>query len=75
MSGAEVEIKYETITLRLPKKVLDAIRTFYGDPKEYLEKDVVDELRADIEAMTGKDLADYLDLQPVFKTILGATAE
>lgn len=61
--------KQETVevTLRLPKALVDFIRTMEGDVEEYLAYTVVDLHMSYVEGIDAKMLMDHFKLKPVFK--------
>lgn len=65
------EIEYEEVTIRVPKRVMDYLRRIYGDAVEHLEYHVVDHVRADLDAMSGRELVGLFGLETVFQTVLG----
>lgn len=67
----EETIEYEQVSLKVPKAVMDYLRRIYGNAIKHLEYTVVDHVRADLEAMSGNQLAGLFGLEPVFKNILG----
>jgi len=82
MQKTELEpIEYETVTLKIPKKVMKLLRDtdYLGETAEkYLEREIVDVVRADIEGgecftPTPSQLVKQYDLNPVFKEILDMT--
>ena len=70
-----LEIEYETVTLRIPKKIMDFLRSmekpWNQTPTEYLEYQLIDEVRADLEAATGEEFIAWFDLATVFYQVLG----
>ena len=64
------EIEFEQVTLKVPKAVMEYLRRIYGDPVKWLEYHAVDLVSADLDAMSGKELAQIFGLQPVFKAVL-----
>ena len=68
------QVQFEEITLKMPKTILDFISRFYGsNPKEHIEREIVNWIRVDLESLTGQDLAEHFDLQETFKKVLGET--
>lgn len=67
-------IEYETVTLQIPKKLMDFLRRTPGgygsSPVAYLEYSIVDMIRADLEGATGEQFIEWNDLGPVFHAIL-----
>ena len=76
-------IEYESVTVKVPKQVMDLLRyaqPITGDtPEQDIEYYVVESVRSrlDVNAFspTAKDLTDKFGLNPVFKEILDATIE
>jgi hypothetical protein len=68
------KIEFEDVTLRLPKKLMDFLRKTpeRHDPNaiSYLEYLVVDNIRAELEAITGTEIIEWYGLKPVFYAIL-----
>lgn len=68
------QIEYETVTVRVPKKLMDWLKimpqTSGGTPQQELEYLIVDEIRADIEGRTGLELIESLGLGPIFYELL-----
>ena len=64
------KIEFEQVTLKVPKAVMEYLRRIYGDPVKWLEYEAVDQVRADLDAMSGRNLADIFGLEPVFETVL-----
>jgi len=65
------EIEFESVTLRLPKALINYVSRIYGDTTAWLERFVVDWLRIDVENKTGEELIELFGLRPVFKAIFG----
>lgn len=65
------QIKYEMMTLRLPKAVVDYVTRMYGDPVKWLEYYVVDWLRIDVENKNGDELKNLFNLKQAFQAVLG----
>jgi hypothetical protein len=69
-----VKIEYETVTLRIPTKLMDWLRSMEkAEGKtaiQQLEYDIVDRSRADIEALTGQELIELFELAPIFYELL-----
>jgi hypothetical protein len=61
---------FETLTVKVPKLVMDFIRKIEDDPIKYIEFSTVDSVRADIESMKGEEWAEFFHLQPIFAEIL-----
>jgi hypothetical protein len=75
-------IEYETVTLKIPKKIMELLRDSETSLEEtaiqYLERCVVDLVRADIETqdcfvLSPRRLTERYNLDPVFKQITGIT--
>ena len=68
------EIEFETVTLKVPKRIMDLLRDHEKDVKGYLEYLVVDSLRSEVDAEVfgsePKEVADAWKLNPVFKAIV-----
>lgn len=68
------KIEYETVTLQIPKLLMDFLRKTPGgygpSAVAYLEYSVVDMIRADLEARNGEEIIEWNGLGPVFRTIL-----
>jgi hypothetical protein len=65
------QIEYETLTLRLPKTVVDYVTRMYGNPVKWLEYYVVDWLRIDVENKDGDELKEIFRLESAFQAVLG----
>lgn len=77
-------IEYETVTLKIPKNIMkllgDSERVLEETPNQYLERCIVDLVRADIDAgdcfvLTPREIAERYNLDHVFKQITGITVE
>ena len=75
-------IEYESVTVKVPKQVMDLLRyaqpTTGDTPEEDIEYGIVEGVRSRLEAgmfSTPKDLADQFNLNPVFEEILEDTIE
>jgi hypothetical protein len=70
----QVKIEYETVTLNIPKKLMDWLRSMEkAEGKtviQQLEYDIVDHQRANIEALTGQELIELFELAPIFYELL-----
>lgn len=70
----QTPIEYETVTLKIPAKLMDWLRSMEKaegkTPIQQLEYDIVDRLRADIEALTGQELIELFELAPTFYELL-----
>lgn len=68
------KIEYETVTLKVPTKLMDWLRSMEkAEGKtaiQQLEYEIVDHLRASIEALTGQELISLFELAPIFYEIL-----
>jgi len=78
----KTEIEYEQVTIRVPKKIMDFLRLMqklnHETPEEYMAYNVVDMVRADIDAgdvfiPEPHEVAELNGLTPVFKEILGSS--
>ena len=69
-----VKIEYETVTLNIPKKLMDWLRSMEkAEGKtaiQQLEYEIVEHLRANIEALTGQELIELFELAPIFYELL-----
>jgi hypothetical protein len=77
-------IEYETVTLKVPKNVMELLRdsekSLEETASQYLERCIVDLVRADIETqdcfvLSPRRLTERYNLDPVFKEITGITVE
>jgi hypothetical protein len=77
-------IEYEMVTLNVPKNIMELLRdsekSLEETPIQYLERCIVDLVRADIDAgdcfvSTPREIAERYKLDPVFKQITGITVE
>ena len=65
-------VEMETVTIKLPKAIIDFLRGYRENIEEYLEYSILSGFVADIESCQGP-FGDYLDilekfkLEPVFK--------
>lgn len=61
--------KQETVevTLKLPKAIVDYLREDEKSIEETLAHEIVDVVRQDVEACTGEDVAEILNLTSIFK--------
>lgn len=72
---AEAEIEYETVTVKVPKRIMDFLRQNKAldmAPEEYLAYGIVDFVRADIDGgvfSDPKSIANGYRLNPVFKAV------
>lgn len=73
------EIEYETVAIKVPKRIVDFLRAHEKDmnmtAKEYIEYNVVCIVRADIDALdvffpSAKEVADGWKLNSIFKAIV-----
>jgi hypothetical protein len=75
MENQQKPIEYEAVTIRVPKLVMDYLRSmekaYNMSAVEQIEHDFVDSVRAELESMTGSVLMEIWNLRPVFKTVLG----
>lgn len=62
------------MTLKVPRILMEFLRntpTHYGlDPIPFLEYNIVDAIRSDLEATTGEEVIKWNELGPVFREIL-----
>lgn len=65
------KIEYETITVKVPKVVMDFLRKTQDNTTEALEYAIVDHTRAEMESMPGTEYIGVLGLKPVFYAVLG----
>jgi len=72
-------IEYEEITIKVPKQVMDLLRfackTDGDTPKDYIERNVLDAVRADIDAdalIQNTDLIKMFELKPIYIELLGS---
>ena len=69
-----VKIEYETVTLKIPKKLMDWLRSMEKaegkTTEQQLEYDIVDHQSANIEALTGQELIEIFELAPIFYELL-----
>jgi hypothetical protein len=69
-----VKIEYETVTLKIPMKLMDWLRSMEkAEGKtaiQQLEYEIVDKVRSDIEALTGEELIGLFELAPIFYELL-----
>lgn len=67
LETAKPEFECETVTLTLPKAVCDFYRNRYNEPlADVLAYTVIDLLRAEVESLEPRDIADGAGLTPVF---------
>ena len=64
-------VEFREIQLRLPKPIIDYVQRLYGDPKQWLEYNVVDWIRIDVETKTEEELKKIFNLESAFKKVLG----
>lgn len=72
------QIEYETVTVKIPKQVMELLRfsqiAFKMTPTEYIEYNILELVRADLDSgeflPSGKELADKFNINPIFKEIL-----
>jgi hypothetical protein len=70
------EIEYETVTLKIPKRLMAFLRCNTQTPVEqYLEYTIVESVRADVDAevfaLGPREIAESANLNPIFKEITG----
>jgi hypothetical protein len=67
-------IEYETVTLKVPRILMEFLYntpTHYGlNPIPFLEYELVDAIRSDLEATTGEEIIKWNELGSVFYAIL-----
>jgi hypothetical protein len=82
--NAKTKIEFEEVTLKIPKGIMELLRDNKANleetPTQFLERSLVDLIRADIDAgdcfvPTPRELAARYNLDPVFKEITGTTVE
>jgi hypothetical protein len=71
MSETKTEIEFETVTVKVPKIVMDFLRKTEENATEWIESTVVENVAAEIEGMKPQEWADLFSLTPVFKEVLG----
>ena len=64
-------IEYESVTVKVPKIVMDFYRKIESNPIEALEYSIVDSARAQIEGMEGEEWIEIFGLKSVFHELLG----
>lgn len=70
------EIEFETVTVKVPKKIMDFLReskVLDSTPEEYLAYSIVESVRADMDGgvfLDPKALADVSGLNPIFKALV-----
>ena len=71
--------EYETVTVKVPKPIMDFLRAHEKDmdksAEKYIEREIVNFVQADLESMlvfvpSPKELAENWNLNAVFKTVL-----
>lgn len=71
----EQEIEYQTFSVKIPKKIVPILeynRKGNGNKTlEEIELTVVDNARSQLEALTGDDVIEVLELGPTFFALLG----
>ena len=70
MGKTNHKVRFEDVTLRLPKAVVEYVQKIYGNHKKRLEYYVVDWIRIDVEIRSEEGLAELFDLRAAFKAIL-----
>lgn len=67
-------IEYEEIKLKIPKRIMDWLRAkekITGESVTHqLEFNAVDVVRANLEELSGNEMAEWLKLGPVFRETL-----
>lgn len=69
MSDKE-KIEYESVTVKVPKRIMRFLKAFYGDPEEWLEYRIVEVINSRIDAIDKDHVIDCFNLGPVFENIL-----
>jgi len=73
LAEAEEKIEFETVQVRIPKRIMDMLREHKDDIDGYLTYSIVSFIRADLEAGVFADheaIIEKFNLQPIFKAIL-----
>ena len=65
------KIEFESVTVKVPKLVMDYLRKTEDNPVEALEFTIVDHVRAEIEGMRSDEWADVFNLKTIFADVLG----
>ncbi len=68
-------IEYEQVTIKVPKRIMAFLRFEAGQRdvqvEEEIEYDLLDNVRAEMEGLNGKELIAMLEVGPIFYNILG----
>jgi hypothetical protein len=67
-------IEYETITVKVPKLIMDFLRKTEEDPIKTIESNIVDDIRSQLEAWEAKEWIQFSGLRPVFVEVLGESS-
>ena len=73
LAEVEEKIEFETVQVRIPKRIMDMLRKYKDDIDGYLTYSIVSFIRADLETGVFADFEDIIkefNLQPIFKAIL-----
>ncbi|RLI00075.1 hypothetical protein DRO19_00545 [Candidatus Bathyarchaeota archaeon] len=73
LAEAEDKIEFETVQVRIPKRIMDMLRKYEDDIDGYLTHSIVDFIRVDLETGVFSDYEGIIkefNLKPVFKAIL-----
>ena len=73
LAEAEQEIEFETVQVRIPKRIMDMLRKYEDDIEGYLTYSIVSFIRADLDAgvfANYEDIIEEFNLEPIFKAIL-----
>lgn len=69
------KIEFETVNIKVPKPVLEFLRfeakAYKCSLEEEIEFDLLDKVRADMEALSGEELIKLLDFGSIFWEVLG----
>jgi hypothetical protein len=64
------KIKFEKITIAVPKNVLDYIKKVHGDPAEWISLEITSWIKFNLETLDPHELAEIFDLTEIFETLL-----
>jgi len=68
-------IEYEQVTIKVPKQIMTFLRSQAMLDNFSLEEEIeyrlLDDVRASMEAMSGEDLINSLNVGPIFYDVLG----
>ena len=73
LAEVEEKIEFETVQVRIPKRIMDMLRKYEDDIDGYLTYSIVSFISADLETGVFADYEDIIkefNLKPVFKAIL-----